>query len=341
MSSLGLAVARGPDPYVYEGTSVLINKQGITDKDALRAFEYENAATREHELLKQPLPEKFDYAHLKSIHRHLFQDTYDWAGEQRTVDLSKGGTTFERARRLDFMGGVLSEKIEAQNNLQGLDKKQFVDKISVLYSELNALHPHREGNGRAARFFLGQLARVAGYELDQHKIDNQKGEWNLAAKMAVDREQKDLEPIKAIFNDAIRPSRSVAFETLPRAEAMARHPELARNYAEIDAVRKQLPDRYPGNKKAQDHFFMQAITEAIRKLDQGTGATRATINTNAAVVAIGKKIEADGLTEQQRQIVMARVQQNAARSLEKGVVPTVKPYDDKYVAPTRGRELER
>lgn len=261
------------DPYVYRGTSVLINKAGIRDKEALKTYEYERAGLRAKELATAPLPAKFDYAHLKKIHEHLFKDVYDWAGQQRTIDLSKGGTTFDRKSRLDLIGDAISDKIEVQNGLKGLDKPQFVEKIAVLYGELNAFHPFREGNGRATREFLGQLARSAGYELDQRKIDNDKGQWNEAARQAVSKVNKDLAPIKAIFTAAIRPSRAVAFETLPKEEALKRHPDLARHFAALDDLLKQLPSKHPGNLKAQDHFFSQAYKETIRKLDQGAPST--------------------------------------------------------------------
>lgn len=328
------------DPYVYRDTSVLINKHGIRDKDALRAFEYEHAATRELELGKWPLPEKFDYAHLKSIHKHLFQDTYDWAGQQRVTDLSKGGTTFERERRLELMGGVISDSVERQNNLRGLDKKTFVDRITVLYSELNEFHAFREGNGRATRVYLEQLARGAGYVLDQRVIERQKAEWNLAAKIAVDRENKDLRPIRDIFKEAIRTSRSVAFEALPREEALKRHPELERNYKDLDLKQAQIAQSYPGNEKAKAHFLAQARSEIIRNLDQGVVAQRPP-GAIAAVTAIQKKVEQDGLTEQQRKIVMARVEANANASVQKGQTPNVQIVDERTVAVSQRRDAER
>lgn len=328
------------DPYVYRDSDVLVNKPGIRDKAALRTFEYEIAALREQELANKPLPEKFDYAHLKAIHKHLFQDVYDWAGQERTTDLSKGGTTFERQRRLDLMGGVISDKIAAQNNLRGLDRHQFVDRLTLLYADLNMLHAFREGNGRSTRAFLGQIARGAGYELDQRIIDREKGEWNLAAKIAVDPLNKDLRPIRDIFREAVRTSRSVAFETLPREEALKRHPELERQYKDLDLKKAQIAQSYPGNEKAQAHFFTQARSEIIRNLDQGAVVQRPP-GAVAAVAAIQKKVEHDGLNEQQRRIVMARVEQNANASVQKGQTPNVRIIEDRPVAVSRTRDVER
>ena len=70
------------DPYCYPGTAVLINRLGIRDQAALEAFEADVTAERSsHEVP----PGSLDYDHYLAIHRHLFQDVYDWAGEIRTV----------------------------------------------------------------------------------------------------------------------------------------------------------------------------------------------------------------------------------------------------------------
>ena len=84
-------MATGVDPYVYPGTNVLRNKHGMRDSAALRAFEYERSAVRSVQIRKQPLPERFDLAHLKKLHKHFFQDVYEWAGEAREIDIAKGG----------------------------------------------------------------------------------------------------------------------------------------------------------------------------------------------------------------------------------------------------------
>jgi cell filamentation protein len=70
------------DPYCYKGTFVLKNKAGLRDIDALRDFELEMSSLRAEE----PLPTgRFDPAHYKAVHHHLFQDVYRWAGRYRTV----------------------------------------------------------------------------------------------------------------------------------------------------------------------------------------------------------------------------------------------------------------
>jgi cell filamentation protein len=79
------------DPYAYPGSSVLRNLLDIRDQQKLDAFEVEISTLRAEE----PLPMgQFDSAHYCSVHHHLFQDVYAWAGQYRNVRTSKGGNPF-------------------------------------------------------------------------------------------------------------------------------------------------------------------------------------------------------------------------------------------------------
>ncbi len=254
------------DPYTDPLTGVLHNKPRIRSAKVLQAFEYEQTAVRAVELREHPVQGRFDLAHLQAIHRAVFRDVYAWAGELRTVNISKGGSSFVRNSQIEATAQRLAAGLEREKYLQGLPKDAFVDRLAHHYAHWNQLHPFREGNGRSTREFLGQLARQAGYELDQTRIDRAKGEWNLAAKLSSEGE---LDPLKALFSEAIRPLRAVAFEKLPKDEAMARHPELQGAYRGLEAMRESLAERFPGNEKAQAHYLAQARTEVQRKLETG------------------------------------------------------------------------
>ena len=82
------------DPYTFPGTDVLRNRPDIRDPQRLAAFEANATAARLAELDAADLKGRFDAAHLKAIHRYIFQDVYSWAGAFRTVNLSKGGHLF-------------------------------------------------------------------------------------------------------------------------------------------------------------------------------------------------------------------------------------------------------
>lgn len=254
-----------PDPYVYPGTDVLKNKPGLRDEAALRQFEYEQTASRAIELRERPIPGKFDLDHLKAVHRHLFQDVYEWAGETRTVNIHKDALPFAPVAFMESYAKTVAAGLAKENHLKGLDKPAFVERLAHHFTEFNAVHPFREGNGRATREFVGLIARNAGYELDQTRIDNSKDQWNRAA--AVGR-AGDLEPLKQIFTEAIRPAKAVAFDHDKPDDAVRKHPELRSAFltlkaAEVYAV-KSIDD--PAARAA----FVERTREHIRAtLHQG------------------------------------------------------------------------
>jgi cell filamentation protein len=79
------------DPYTYGNSTVFINKLDLRDQAELNDFEAEISSARANE----PLPEgNLDFVHYCAVHRHLFQDVYEWAGTPRTVRISKQGNPF-------------------------------------------------------------------------------------------------------------------------------------------------------------------------------------------------------------------------------------------------------
>ena len=259
-------VSRAWDSYFYPGTDVLKNIPGLRNEQALRAFDYEQSAARIAELREAPAMGKFDLQQLQEIHRYVFQDVYEWAGQLRTVDIAKVNSQFGRPEFIAGEAGRMTQRLAKENYLRGLDKAAFVDRFAEHYGDWNALHPFREGNGRATREFMAQLARQAGYDLDNSKIDNSKDQWN---KACADSMRGDMAGLKRVFMQAVRPSRAIAFEQLSEAEALRRHPELRDAYAVLHGVRETYKAKYPGNEKAQAHFVKQAHSEIVRRLDNG------------------------------------------------------------------------
>ena len=85
----------------YPGTSVLINKFDINDDEQLQKVEALVVSAKIAQLEQFPITGIFDFSHYKAIHRELFCDLYDWAGQVRTVDFSKKGTHFCPASDID------------------------------------------------------------------------------------------------------------------------------------------------------------------------------------------------------------------------------------------------
>ena len=155
----------------YPGTTVLINKLDIQNQADLDAVEGTIVPAKAALWEANPQIESFDFAHYCAIHRFLFEDLYEWAGEPRTVDISKKGTQFCPAVQISSTAKAMFARLAEQRCFMGLDKSHFISAIVDFYERTNELHPFREGNGRTQRVFLSQLARRAGYVLDFGRVD--------------------------------------------------------------------------------------------------------------------------------------------------------------------------
>jgi len=162
------------DTYCYPGTDVLRNKAEITNAQDLDAYEGELSTLRSIEILENPVAGQFDLAHLQRIHLALFQDVYDWAGEIRTVDISRGNSRFANVRFIESAANDIFNKLARENWLKGLDADALSKRLAHYLSEINALHPFREGNGRVQRIFISQLSQSAGYQLDYSNLEQEQ-----------------------------------------------------------------------------------------------------------------------------------------------------------------------
>lgn len=152
------------DPYCYPNSRVLKNKFGIRDLDGLHEAERRLTKYRAEELLNSPINGRFDFEHLRKIHRYLFQDIYDWAGEVRKVDIAKGDL-FCRCFAIEAEAKRIFGELKNEKYLEGLSVGEFAKRLAYYLAEINALHPFREGNGRTQREFIRQLAYQNNYFL--------------------------------------------------------------------------------------------------------------------------------------------------------------------------------
>lgn len=187
------------DPY-SEPNGVLRNSLGITDAAELSAAEADIAAVELAILGIEPLPGGYDLAHLQAFHRQIFGSVYPWAGELRTIEISKGTSFCPSVHIVPFAGDVFG-KLAADDHLRGLDRPEFVRALADLYGDVNAIHPFREGNGRTQRAFLAQLAREAGYTVSWRDLDQQE---NIAASVASFNADNDL--LEKMLDGLVRPA---------------------------------------------------------------------------------------------------------------------------------------
>ena len=114
---------------------------------------------------------RFSVSHYKAIHRHLFGDVYRWAGQFRTVRISKPNAAFCFPEYIDNQMKQLFAQLRADEYLQGLSRMDFAEKASHFLSWLNQIHPFREGNGRTQMAFMAALGARAGHPLDLAGLD--------------------------------------------------------------------------------------------------------------------------------------------------------------------------
>ncbi|MEN8195247.1 MAG: Fic family protein [Pseudomonadota bacterium] len=155
------------DPYCYAGTSVLKNIPGIHDQATLDAFEAVSTAQRSDE----PLPGgRLSVTHYKSVHSHLFQDIYAWAGRFRTIRIGKSGNMFCYPENIAREMKQLFSELKLNRHLRDLSRDDFAGGAARFLATLNAIHPFREGNGRTQTVFLALLADHAGHPLEMERL---------------------------------------------------------------------------------------------------------------------------------------------------------------------------
>ena len=170
-----------PDPYCYPGTTVLRNYFDIRDASLLAESESELSHLAEAEIQSTPISGNFDLPHLQEINRRLLGSIYPWAGELRTVRISKDGSVFAYPENIKPFLDQLFKELQREYYLKDMPCDPFICRIAYYLGELNAAHPFREGNGRTSRIFIFQLAHQARYEIH---FDNADPNEMIAASVA-------------------------------------------------------------------------------------------------------------------------------------------------------------
>ncbi len=155
--------------YCYENTNVLINNLNIRNSKDLSFYEAKITAAKSLDLRQKGVTGKFDKEHFLSIHKYLFEDIYPFAGKFREENIAKGEFRFAMWEYIEQELDKLLESLKKENYLANLSKEEMAKRLSYYLSELNVLHPFREGNGRANREFIRQLALKNGYNLNLSK----------------------------------------------------------------------------------------------------------------------------------------------------------------------------
>ena len=173
---------------------MLENKLGIAYAPELAEAEEKISKKKAVELFEKGILDKLEagkFASLKAIHKYLFEDIYDFAGEIRAVNISKGNFRFAPLMYLEA----------ALENIDAMPQSNF-EEIIEKYVEMNIAHPFREGNGRSTRIWLDCiLKKEIGKVVDWSKVD--KEDYLLAMERSPVKDIEIKHILKAALSDEI------------------------------------------------------------------------------------------------------------------------------------------
>ncbi|GFE52528.1 putative adenosine monophosphate-protein transferase y4lH [Roseobacter cerasinus] len=184
---------------VWPGTEIYQNKLGIRDAAELERAERMILSQR----VESGFPEDctpYSYVGFRAMHRHMFQDIYEWAGEERKYTTARGPAPFARPERInDWMQKQFSTLTPREMFQMRRDRFGFSKTAAALVNEINAAHPFIDGNGRARRQWLRALSKDMGYSLDIRSEDRKR--WNDASRIGFVDSNHD--PMRDILSDRL------------------------------------------------------------------------------------------------------------------------------------------
>lgn len=284
------------------------------DKETRDALEARFTNVRIVELQERPVQGRFDAAHLREVNRRIFQDLphvgvsdvtpgeyrepvpigKDWI---KNRELNTVKTTYAVAYSPMSEGSraALDQVLEQQARPEALSQlkpQEFIAHMADLYTQLDAIHPFRDGNSRTLREFTRQLAEASGYHMEWERIGAsstgrdilyiardvsvnrlalphlKNDDTRIAVGNAIDRldGNRDLEDV---LKDIVRPSRAIAFQRLTEVKAVEIHPELQPIYEELRSIRDALLAKYPDQPERRAEEIASFRETVLKQLEAG------------------------------------------------------------------------
>lgn len=197
-----------PDIYLYDDVPVLKNKLGIKEEKALDTVEAERSRARMMLLYKKGF-EDFSPAGLCEIHRILFGDIYEWAGQYRVINIEKREHLLAgRSVWYSNDDDIAKELSAAFQAIQSLDwahftKDRFIHTLARCFPRLWQIHPFREGNTRTVVMLLTFFVEKCGYYMDQELMAASAGYVRDSFVMASLDQNSEYEHLERILADAV------------------------------------------------------------------------------------------------------------------------------------------
>jgi len=196
------------DPYLFEDIDVLKNKFNIRDAKELELAESELSSFKLIELDENP-PRSFSVDFIKFIHKYVFENVYEWAGEYRSINIYKEeplltGLSVEYCDKSNIEK-ELKHAVEKLNQIDwiGLDNKIAIIELAKSLSALWRIHPFREGNTRTVITFFTLFLRQKGFEVDRELLKKHSAYVRNALVMASIDKYAEYEHLEKILADAV------------------------------------------------------------------------------------------------------------------------------------------
>lgn len=162
--------------YTYPDSTVLVNKQNITNIEEAYRNEHLFVTRRLADLRLEPI-HVYSMSDILAIHNYLFQDVYAWAGQYRKVNISKSGNPFMPIQSFNTAETHMNNLIHSYHQTAN-SKDEIIMHLTEILDNLNYFHPFREGNGRTQREVIRALALSKGYSA-QIRVEQDDEVYNL------------------------------------------------------------------------------------------------------------------------------------------------------------------
>lgn len=212
--------------YCYPGTSVLINKLNIKDKEKLLKIENMSVIYKLSELIegKEPFRKDLTIDHYLALHKYLFGDLYDFGGELRKEFTNKTNDEIEGEEGIriycnpDFIYAALKDRLNIMKRkaIEVKDREELINFLSENYMELYFIHPFREGNSRTLREFLREyvelmnkfIIKFADVSIEYNELDDIDRDnfiratiWNISKDE--EKQQNSMKLLNDIFDKCL------------------------------------------------------------------------------------------------------------------------------------------
>lgn len=205
--------------YCYPNSDVLINKKGIKNQTELMEVEKSIVLLKLFNLQVNGFKNnKFDVEHYLAIHKYLFEDLYSFAGKTRNENIKKGNTPFCRPEFIyNYLSYTLEEMNKKSRNINNLE--ELLDFLAYYYSEINIIHPFREGNGRVEREFFRQFVKhlnknlsFGSFELDYSNITDDVRKYLIEGSI-MSATKGDCSTLRLFFENVLKSMEKIDIKT--------------------------------------------------------------------------------------------------------------------------------